>query len=257
MDNRFYERGADENRYFNFHKALNNFVSAHYHSNIEILFIAKGKVNVSVNGQETLLDEGCIAVFHHFEVHYIDGFQDSEVYVLVFSNLFWPENLRGKRFGNFLYKGEGTVTVFSMLEYLLTLPYWDNVVLQTGIVHLLLGTLAHYYPVYDEDKNSKRDAYVSILVYIDEHYTEQLSLENIASKFGYEKHYFSQLFNRFVGMHLREYINRLRIERVNRERQENPDKPISEIIYGCGFSSLNTYYRAVKLFQGGSFGEKK
>lgn len=247
MPKRFYERSADENYYFNFHKAQNNLAPTHYHSNIEMIFVIKGEVQIGVNGQNILLKKDDICIFHHFEVHYINGHQDSEIFVLVFSNFFWPESMRGKRFKNYLNNREKNETISTLLEYCYTLQHQNNVVLQMGIVNLLLGTLKNIYPVYSEENDSDRDMYVDILRYIDGHCTEPLSLEGIAAAFGYEKHYFSKVFNNFVGMHLREYINRLRIERIEQEKQENPNKSLMELIYSCGFSSLNTYYRALKL----------
>ncbi len=51
----FYENNADNNQYFNFHSATDNFIPAHYHGSREMIFVKKGNVKVIVNGHEKRL----------------------------------------------------------------------------------------------------------------------------------------------------------------------------------------------------------
>ena len=84
--------------------------------------------------------------------------------------------------------------------------------------------------------------------YIDGHYEEEITLTLLASRFGYEKTYLSKVLNKFLGMNLREYLNRYRIAKINRIRRENPELSMLEISERCGFESLNTFYRAYNKY---------
>lgn len=54
------------------------------------------------------------------------------------------------------------------------------------------------------------------------------------------------LFNQYTGMHLRTYLNRMRVEHIIQMHKEHPDTAIGQIAILCGSNSLSTFYRAVK-----------
>lgn len=246
MKDEFYENNTDDSYYFNFHLAKNNFMPAHYHKSTEIIFVRQGRVKVIVNGKERILSAKEIAVFNRFDVHCICGEEKSELYILVFSEMFYPKLARGFVLENFLSTGKNTEEVFSLLDYFYRLRESSTHMMQAGFIEMLLGILYASYSVHEEKWDDGADYYIKILRYIDKNCAEALTLENIAAHFGYTKHYFSMLFNKFTGMHLREYLNRLRVERVAMYKKEHPDESISRIAFACGFNSLNTYYRALK-----------
>ncbi len=245
MNEEFYETYTDNNYYFNFHSAKNNLMPAHYHGSTEIIFVKKGRVKVIVSGKERILTAKEIAVFNRFDVHCICGEEFSDLYVLVFNEMFYPKFARGRVLENFLSVGENTENIFSLLDYFYRLRENSTRMMQAGFIELLLGILYNSYSTHEKDDNGT-DYYIQILMYINKNCSESLTLESIASHFGYTKHYFSMLFNKFTGMHLRDYINRLRVERVIAYKKEHPDEPISRAAFSCGFNSLNTYYRALK-----------
>ena len=214
MKDEFYENNTDDSYYFNFHLAKNNFMPAHYHKSTEIIFVRQGRVKVIVNGKERILSAKEIAVFNRFDVHCIRGEEKSELYILVFSEMFYPKLARGFVLENFLSTGKNTEEVFSLLDYFYRLRESSTHMMQAGFIEMLLGILYASYSVHEEKWDDGADYYIKILRYIDKNCAEALTLENIAAHFGYTKHYFSMLFNKFTGMHLREYLNRLRVERV-------------------------------------------
>jgi two-component system response regulator YesN len=85
--------------------------------------------------------------------------------------------------------------------------------------------------------------------YIDVSYTEDISLDSLSKKFGYETTYLSRVFNRCAGVNLREYINRTRYSATKKMLAENPGLSIVEASHACGFQSPKTYYRAAKLIE--------
>ena len=83
--------------------------------------------------------------------------------------------------------------------------------------------------------------------YIRERYAEELSLPELASHFGFNPSYFSRLFARQTGMHVFEYLNRIRI-RKSCLLLKRTSMSILEIAFSVGYNSLshfNRYFRRI------------
>jgi AraC-like DNA-binding protein len=83
--------------------------------------------------------------------------------------------------------------------------------------------------------------------YIKERYAEELSLPGMASHFGLNPSYFSRAFARYTGVHLFEYINRVRIGKgcVLLKRSS---LSIIDIAFAVGYNNLshfNRYFRRI------------
>lgn len=84
-----------------------------------------------------------------------------------------------------------------------------------------------------------------ITAYLKEHYREELSLEQLASVFGYSTAYLSRMFVKYAGIHYKEYLQSVRLEHAVRDLIET-DRPIGEIALEHGFPNSKSFS---KLFQ--------
>lgn len=85
-----------------------------------------------------------------------------------------------------------------------------------------------------------------IIVYLNSHFQDNnLRLAIIAGEFELSSLYFSRLFTPILKESFRNYLENLRIEFVIEELL-NTDKPLEEIAYAAGYSSLNTCSKAFK-----------
>ena len=66
-------------------------------------------------------------------------------------------------------------------------------------------------------------------------------------EFGYNKYYFSRLFNTYIGDSLNGYINMVRVNNVI-ARAKKSDDSLADIIFDCGFDSMTTFYRNYSRF---------
>jgi AraC family transcriptional regulator len=96
-----------------------------------------------------------------------------------------------------------------------------------------------------------------VLDYIHSNLSGDLSLEKLASVAGYSPFHFQRLFNQIVGESPKQYIIRLRLEKVAHFFSVFPNLNISELSYDSGFSSLSTFSRAFKSYFGVSPDEYK
>lgn len=104
-------------------------------------------------------------------------------------------------------------------------------------------------------KNYSRNAYSALiqtcLDYIDFHYMEDLSLDNIAKICSVSNSYLSSLFKKEVSMTLTDYVNSTRVRQAL-ILLNSTNLSIQEISGRCGFSDPNYFTRTFKKFQGQS-----
>ena len=81
--------------------------------------------------------------------------------------------------------------------------------------------------------------------YIDEHYSDQLKLADLAALVGMNPVSFSRFFHQRTGRTLSEYIVDIRLGHAARMLVDT-SKTVSEICYGCGFNNLSNFNRTFK-----------
>lgn len=94
----------------------------------------------------------------------------------------------------------------------------------------------------------KRSAAVlQALAYIDEHYAEKISLEQIAAQSHVNSTYMSELFKKEMGVRLIDYINNLRVIHAC-EYLRFSNYSMGQIAERCGFSDQNYFTKVFKKF---------
>lgn len=104
-------------------------------------------------------------------------------------------------------------------------------------------------------KNYSRKAYSSLIQtcmdYIDFHYSDDLSLDYMATMCSVSNSYLSALFKKETDTTLTDYINGTRV-RQSLSLLNTTNLSIQEIAAQCGFSDSNYFTRTFKKFQGKS-----
>lgn len=85
--------------------------------------------------------------------------------------------------------------------------------------------------------------------YIKDHYSEDLSVDGLARKFGLTPNYFSHLFKKEVGVRFSEYINKCRIEEAKRLLKE-PHLMAYEVTGLVGFQDYKYFFKVFKKMEG-------
>jgi AraC family transcriptional regulator len=96
-----------------------------------------------------------------------------------------------------------------------------------------------------------------VLEYIQLNLSEDLSLEILAGVANYSPFHFQRLFTEQVGETPKQYIIRLRLERMAHFLKLFPEMSISDLSLESGFASLSTFSRAFKNYFGISADEYK
>jgi two-component system, response regulator YesN len=94
------------------------------------------------------------------------------------------------------------------------------------------------------------------LHYINNHYDEKLSLEDVAQKLHLSKHYLCNAFKKATGENMSLYINKLRIEKAKRLILES-DGRAKEIFEEVGYSNQQYFSKVFKKITGMTIMEYK
>lgn len=90
--------------------------------------------------------------------------------------------------------------------------------------------------------------------YIDAHYTEKITLDELSERFYINKFYLLEIFKREYGMGVNQYLIHLRITK-SKGLLRFTDKTAEEIAYECGMNSPNYFNRVFKKIEGITPGE--
>lgn len=92
------------------------------------------------------------------------------------------------------------------------------------------------------------DKFLNVCKYINEHCTEDITVDKLAAMAGFSKYHFSRLFYEFSGVTYYEYLMKRRIMHAERLLCD-PNLSIVEVAMQSGFNSLATFnrnFRAIK-----------
>ena len=85
--------------------------------------------------------------------------------------------------------------------------------------------------------------------YIEDHFSEEISLEDVSRRVNISPFYFSRLFKQEIGKSFIEYLNDIRIQKA-KEYLMDPLFSIKEICRRCGYSDPNYFSRIFRKYEG-------
>ncbi len=240
---------------------------AHWHSEIELLRVVEGRLQVGINRETRELGPGEGAFCASGDLHWYDAQPSTSVVdVLVFrpeileSILPIPGNLHVLQ--PFLLREDTDPTLLDDLgrvfdrirsEMDRKAPHY-----KVQVVAQLAGLMVQvlrYVPQSTEDStagaewSSSKKQIRKAIKYLELNYSLPVRLDDVARHLGVSDVHFSRIFNRTVGMNFKAYLNRLRVEKADHQIRASDD-PIIEIAYDCGFGSVRTFNRAFLELKG-------
>lgn len=87
--------------------------------------------------------------------------------------------------------------------------------------------------------------FMTVCNYINEHCTEDVTVDELADIAGFSKFHFARLFKQFTNVSYYDYLTRKRIEHAE-TLLITPDISITEVAMQSGFNSLSTFNRVFK-----------
>lgn len=215
-------------------------IDFHFHKNFEILYVIKGSVRCVVNNKEEQLIPGDFGLCLSNEIHSYTPSENSLYWVCVFSADYvrvFSKQVSGKTGTSFKFRCSDSVKDFIN----------DNLISETpppvNMLKACLYAMCNEYLKYVEltDKNTEKAQIMSTIIdYVAEHHTENISLSDIANMLGLNYHYVSRYFNSIFNMPFNEFLNMHRLETAIQLLDES-DKKLVDIAYESGFQSVRTF----------------
>ncbi|MFQ8601593.1 MAG: response regulator [Anaerovoracaceae bacterium] len=89
----------------------------------------------------------------------------------------------------------------------------------------------------------------NLLLYINEHYSENITLQKSSQDLYVTPQYLSRIFKNTTGMNFNKYLNKIRIEQ-SKELLIHSDMTIQEIALNVGYNNINNFYVQFKSITG-------
>ena len=245
----FYEITSENHNYFYFNKVKKTRETlAHFHSAVELLFCVDGSQEVCINGEKIVLSQGEACFVDSYIVHSV---KNSGAYVFAIvgdMNFFQPL---------FSLFGGTPPVVFryenhDFLDVLLGFHHNND---QNGvardetneaIVKLVMSDVSRFVTFSKRKEYNQNELVAGVLRFAMDNYASDLSLENIAKRFGYSRDYISRVLHKYLGVNWNVYVATVRAKAVHNLLLANKNRTVLELAFACGFDSANTFYRAYK-----------
>lgn len=230
----------------------------HWHEPIELLYFVRGKSVTACNLKEYTVTKGDIVFINGNELHTgIINQIDSMFYCIQFDPVFF-HNLIGNEyliFQNLIQDEDCTKLLDKLILASTEKPTAKSIVENKKIAYEFIILLTERYVKNTlEEKDYKKqfkklDTFHRIVDYLDRHFAEDLSIEDLAATFNISASYFAHLFKEYAQKSVIEYINETRIMHA-KNFLEKEEIPISEIALRVGFSDINYFSRKFKAIAG-------
>ncbi len=135
---------------------------------------------------------------------------------------------------------------------LLSVAFEKNYYKIKSLLYSLVDKLSKevFHGENSKKSQSVKNAIIKASKFIEENFSEDITLKDIANHVYLHPNYFLKIFKKYYGVSPNEYLNEIRIERAKYMLMAT-EKSVSEIALTCGFGS-QTYFSSVFKKQTGS-----
>jgi AraC-like DNA-binding protein/mannose-6-phosphate isomerase-like protein (cupin superfamily) len=240
-----YEKNRSELTDYIYHQEDNNLnFGMHIHKSFEFIYVYSGEINLTIEDKTYSITKGHSALILPNQIHSYATPLNSVSYLCVFSvnylNDLYEEtkNLEAKQ-PVFLLPENGDIAAkikeSSTRQYALKSIFYflaDKFMQNTDFV---------------PSNNKFRDITSQILYYIENNYTQEISLKQLAKQIGYDYHYMSCVLNKTLNINFLNLVNEYRIHKALKLLLST-DLPVTEIASLSGYDSIRSFNRNFKKY---------
>lgn len=239
----------------------------HWHPEYEILRILKGSFQLTIDGQLLIAKENDILFIEGGTLH--GGIPDDCIYeCLVFDmRLLVSNNKLCNKHIQQLIRHETSVSLklpneSDTLNRIIDRLFLSMNEKRPGYEFIIQGSLYHLFGIIIEAKLLKINDTAhptaatlqinrikDVLNYIEDHYSEQISLEDMSKVAGLSPRYFCRYFRKMTQNTPMEYLNYFRIECACEQLAEM-QLSITEVALNCGFNDISYFIKAFRKAKG-------
>ena len=218
-----------------------------FHSQIELYFVNEGQVDACINHQRRLLEKGQMAVALSYDAHLFRSVGNSNSSILVIPPDICKEfsvTIQHKRAKNPFICDHATVKQIN--EYINEIKKDScNKVMLKGYLYVILGIVLENIFLESTERPVDSELSTNILLYLNQNFQNDISLQSLSATFGYNQTYLSRYFKNCFGVGINHYVNVLRLRNALLLMQKEKNTH-TFCALESGFSSIRTFYRVFK-----------
>jgi AraC-like DNA-binding protein len=254
-----------DNTFYNF-----NF---HWHELLEFVYILKGKIHISVDGEVYDVVQGDIVFINSGAIHgFLDGAPGTVISTYQVGLELFDQaliDLHDEVTGNLVFNRKTLVSprkdgdlyrklkkpILSIREEYYARRKGFRLAIRSKLYDLaliFLREIPERDPAAGSGRKYNRRMLERVFSFIYESYSDpDITLDQAADVAALSKFYFTRYFKRQTGQTFHNYLSRVRVNQAEKYLAET-DYPITDIAYQSGFSSLKTFNRIFKEYTGTS-----
>lgn len=268
------------NEHFLFRSFVNEgdiLVYPHWHKEIEIIYVKEGNVNIGVNDVPIQLKCNDIYFINGGDVHYFLASPESERIVIQFDLSFFQDisslEKTNKEMRNLFSSIVQASSLWSQevadqMRQLLMTVHEENNERKSGYRYVIkakmfemLAILSREVPQNENWNDQVREEISStkqmenlerldkIFMYIEAHYQDTITLNDISAYMGFSSFYFTKFFKKNTGTTFIQFLTEYRLNKA-KWILLNEDATVTEVAERTGFSSVKTFHHQFKDLMG-------
>ena len=256
------------NKYFPFRVIVNDgsiLTTPHWHRELEIIYVTKESIHLGINDQPMIVSEGECVFINGGDLHYVLASPGSErvVYqfdITLFSNL-EDKDLDLKSILKTVPPlsknwGSKSSAIVELLDKIYEEEQKKEIGSELQIKSAIYQIMVYFIREVTREKKIESTSYHLkseeilekldvVFKFVEEHYTENITLQEASNSVGYSQFYFTKFFKKNTGKTFISFLNDYRIDKA-KWLLINTSDTVSEIISQVGFESDKTFYRLFK-----------
>lgn len=236
----------------------NNPYAVHLHRQLELIYVLSGSTTVTVEQQDFSLKPGQGVLVFPNQMHGLKHVEPGQNLLCIFEPDFchsFRHFFQNKKpaHNDFTLSTlsehsrialQGLKELASAMEKDRPTPSGVQVYAE-GYLTLLLADLLPTLPLQERKSTTDLELEQRLLLYLDAHYTEELSLESLSREFGVSRFVLSRIFTEKLHTTFPDYVNSRRLDYA-RDLLLSTELSVTRIALDAGFGSSRTFFRSFR-----------
>lgn len=236
-------------------------IRIHFHNAYELLFVRRGNISIRIDAQSYEAHAGSLLVIGRFEEHALEirspEYERSYMILdpvrlermLIDRRLLFPLRNRPEGFCHLFDVSAHFDAVCAIYDALTAEQQSPGTFSELYCASRIMELLIYLQRVSGEKQGraSKpaRSAILAVQTYIEEHFTEKLSISDLAARVFMTPCYLTHCFKETTGYSPKQYLVLHRIA-CAKELLNETALPIGEVAFRSGFTDINNFIRSFK-----------
>lgn len=225
------------------------YVPAHWHSALELLYLAQGTGKIRISRRDYPLPAGAISLVNSMEVHESWSHGGNECLCVHIDPNRMNELMPGfdrlyldLRLGTDCQREELLSILQTLTQQCRQGEQTERFAQLSLLYHLLDLLVQHFSAPRLHAAPQEITRLEPLLVYVEQHHNEPISVAQAAELLGFHPSYFCRFFKQQMGTTFLHYLNTVRLSHIDRDLLRS-DQSIGQLAEAHGFTNLKLFHK--------------